>query len=313
MEPSPAFPDLPDVAFLAAPLYLLLLGVEAWLVARRRLPGHYERRDTATSLAMGMGNVVEGVLVGGAAAALLWVAWDLRLATLPIGLATGVLCFGLDDLRFYVSHRLSHRVRWWWASHVVHHSSEYYNLGTALRQPWISKATGLVVLRVPLVLIGFHPGLVLLCGSINLVYQFWIHTEAVRRLPRPIEAVFNTPSHHRVHHATNPRYLDANYAGVLIVWDRLFGSYVPERDDDPPRYGILHPIGTFNPLRVAFHEYGALLRDIARPGLGPGARLGYLLGPPGWSHDDSRQPTRAVKAAFLAEHPEARGEPGLRL
>jgi len=306
-------PLLPNVEFLAAPVYLLLLALEALLVRRRRLRGAYQARDTATSLAMGLGNLVEALLFGSLALGLLWLAWEWRLATIPTTWVAGIACFVLDDLRFYWSHRLSHRIRWWWASHVVHHSSEHYNLGTALRQPWISKLSGLVLLRVPLVLVGFHPGLVVFCGSLNLIYQFWIHTEAIDRLPRPFEAIFNTPSHHRVHHATNPRYLDANYAGVLIVWDRLFGSFVAERRDDPVRYGILHPIASFNPLRVAFHEYVALFRDVFRPGLPLLTRLGYLFGPPGWSHDDSRGDTRAVKAAFLAQHPECAGQPGLAL
>ncbi len=306
-------PLLPNVEFLAAPAYLVLLVLETLLVRRRLVRGAYQGRDTMTSLAMGIGNLVEALLFGGLALGVLWLAWDWRLATIPTTWAAGIACFVLDDLRFYWSHRLSHRIRWWWASHVVHHSSEHYNLGTALRQPWISKLSGLVLLRVPLVLVGFHPGLVVFCGSLNLIYQFWIHTEAIDRLPRPVEAIFNTPSHHRVHHATNPRYLDANYAGVFIVWDRLFGSFVDERRDDPVRYGILHPVASFNPLRVAFHEYAALLHDVFRPGLPLRARLGYLFGPPGWSHDGSRGDTRSVKAAFLAQHPECAGQPGLAL
>ena len=230
---------------------------------------------------------------------------------MPITLATGVLCFVLDDLRYYAVHRASHRVRWFWASHVIHHSSERYNLGTALRQPWLSAINGFDLFRVPLVLIGFHPALVLFCGSLNLVYQFWIHTEAIRRLPRGFEAVFNTPSHHRVHHAVNPRYLDANYAGTLIVWDKLFGSFVPERDDTPARYGIVHPLESYNPLRIATHEYASVARDVAAAGLTWRERLGYFFGPPGWSHDGSRLQTTDLKRAWVAEHPQDAGQPGL--
>jgi hypothetical protein len=117
------------------------------------------------------------------------------------------------------------------------------------------------ILRIPLALIGFHPVLLLFVGGLNLVYQFWIHTEAIGRMWRPIEWIFNTPSHHRVHHATNPRYLDSNYAGTLIIWDRMFGTFVPELDEDMPRYGIIKNIGTFNPVRVAFHEWIDMFRD----------------------------------------------------
>jgi hypothetical protein len=141
--------------------------------------------------------------------------------------------------------------------------------------------------------------------GLNLVYQFWIHTEAVGRLPRPIEALFNTPSHHRVHHARNPRYLDANYAGTLIIWDRLFGSFIAEQDADPAVYGLTRNLGTFNPLRIAFHEWFAIGKDLWR---GPDfkARWGYLFGPPGWSHDGSRKTSTVIRAEWIG-----RGEPAL--
>src|SRR3546814_77230 len=133
----------------------------------------------------------------------------------------------------YVFHRAAHRVRWFWASHVIHHSSQHYNLSTALRQTWTGFFSLTFLFRLPLFLIGFPPAMVFFCAGLNLIYQFWIHTEAIGRMPRWFEAVMNTPSHHRVHHGVNPRYLDANYAGVFIIWDKMFGSFVPERDDDP--------------------------------------------------------------------------------
>jgi hypothetical protein len=167
------------------------------------------------------------------------------------------------------------------------------------------------ILRIPLALIGFHPVLLLFVGGLNLVYQFWIHTEAIGRMWKPIEWIFNTPSHHRVHHATNPRYLDTNYAGTLIIWDRMFGTFVPELDEDVPRYGIVRNIGSFNPLRVAFHEWVDMFRDGARPGLSIGQRLAYLFAPPGWSHDGSRKDSQALKADYVALNPDAAGTPGL--
>ena len=298
-------PDaLPDVSTFAAPLYLGFIIVEvlllAWSAARGgRVRGAYERQDAVTSTLMGLGNVaVPLVLTGGVYAAIYaFLVWLHGLAPVKIPLAwwSFALCFVLDDLRYYWSHRLSHEVRWFWANHVIHHSSQHYNLTTALRQPWFGFATGLFVLGVPLVLLGFHPGLIAFCGSLNLLYQFFIHTETVGRLPGPVEAVFNTPSHHRVHHGRNPRYLDANYGGVLIVWDRLFGTFVPEDEAEPVAYGLVSDIGTFNPLRVATHEYVAIARDAGGRGLTWRQRLAYALARPGWSHDGSRKTSVEIK------------------
>jgi hypothetical protein len=142
--------------------------------------------------------------------------------------------------------------------------------------------------------------MVLFVGGLNLIYQFWIHTEAIGRMPRLFEAVMNTPSHHRVHHGRNARYLDANYAGVFIVWDKLFGTFVPEDETEKPDYGLVRNLGTFNPLRVAFHEWVALFRDILRPGLMLRERVMYAVGPPGWSHDGSRATSAEIKRRALA-------------
>jgi sterol desaturase/sphingolipid hydroxylase (fatty acid hydroxylase superfamily) len=186
-----------------------------------------------------------------------------------------------------------------WAAHVIHHSSQHYNLSTALRQTWTGFFTPGLLVSLPLFWLGFHPLMIAFCGGINLIYQFWIHTEAVKRLPRWFEAVMNTPSHHRVHHAINPRYLDSNYAGVFIVWDKMFGTFVPERDDEPIRYGIVKQLGSFNLIWAAFHEWVGIARDMwSAPGLGN--KLGYLLRPPGWSHDDSRETSDSIKAAWAA-------------
>jgi sterol desaturase/sphingolipid hydroxylase (fatty acid hydroxylase superfamily) len=222
------------------------------------------------------------------------------------------LCFVLDDLRYYWVHRFGHRIRWVWASHVNHHSSQHYNLTTALRQTWTGTFTFMIVMRAPLVLLGFHPAMVLFCGGLNLIYQFWIHTEAIGKLPRWVEAVMNTPSHHRVHHGRNPRYLDANYAGVFIIWDRLFGTFVPELDSEKPDYGLVQNLGTFNPLRVAFHEWLAIWRDVTQPGLSLRDRVMYAVAPPGWSHDGSRDTSEGIKARHLARHPQDAGTPGFR-
>ncbi len=194
--------------------------------------------------------------------ALVWV-WQFRLFDLGLLVWVFVAAFLLDDLRYYWYHRIAHRVRWVWAEHVNHHSSQHYNLSTALRQSWTGLFTG--ILQVPLVLLGFHLAVIAFVYGFNLVWQFWIHTETIGKMWAWFEFIFNTPSHHRVHHATNPRYLDANYAGTLIIWDRMFGTFVEELEEDRPRYGIVKNLGTFNPLNVAFHEYVGIFKDVFLP------------------------------------------------
>jgi sterol desaturase/sphingolipid hydroxylase (fatty acid hydroxylase superfamily) len=151
--------------------------------------------------------------------------------------------------------------------------------------------------QLPLVLMGFPLGMLALVSGLNLVYQFWIHTEVIRKMPAWFEALFNTPSHHRVHHATNARYLDSNYAGVFIVWDRMFGTFVAENSSDAPRYGIIKNLGTFNPLKVALHEWVGILTDLVRSRSPREAAL-YLLAPPGWSSDGSRDTSDSIKARW---------------
>ena len=287
--------DLPDVVRLAIPFFILLLALElgAWKLRGRVV---YETRDMAASLLMGLGNLVAGLLTGGMVLAVY--TWVHTHRVLDIGYAwwAFVLAMVAQDFVYYWFHRWSHERRWFWASHVVHHSSQHYNLSTALRQTWTGTLTGLFVLGLPVVWLGLPPALYFFANGINLVYQFWIHTEAVDRLG-PLEWVFNTPSHHRVHHASNPRYLDANYAGMFIVWDRLFGTFVPEDRRDVPRYGLVQNICTFNPLVIAFHEYLAIGRDL-RGARTLGQAWRYLFGPPGWSPDGARKTTAAIKAAW---------------
>ena len=285
--------SFPDVVTLAIPLFILLLIAEIiWI--KRKHKGRYETRDTATSLLMGAGNVVVGVALGFVAYGFFTFLWGFKLFDLGTSWPVIALCFVLDDLRYYWVHRFGHRVRWVWASHVNHHSSQHYNLSTALRQTWTATFTLMMVLRAPLILLGFSPEMVLFVGGLNLIYQFWIHTEAIGKLPRWFEAVMNTPSHHRVHHGRNPKYLDTNYAGVFIIWDKMFGTF--QAEEETPDYGLVQNLGTFNPLRVAFHEWVNMLRDMRAPNLTLKQRLAYALKPPGWSHDGSRKTSDQIKA-----------------
>ena len=293
-------PELPNPIYFAIPAFVALVVAEM-VYARATGRAKYEPRDTAASLIMGLGNTVSGVLLGGIA--VFWFTLIEPYALFDIGWAwwAFLLAFVLDDFVYYWSHRFAHTVRWWWADHVVHHSSQHYNLSTALRQPWLSPLTlKFIILGSWLVLLGFPPAMIAFVGALNLIYQFWIHTEAVGKMWVPIEWVMNTPSHHRVHHATNPRYLDRNYAGVFIIWDRMFGTFEAEREDEPCRYGIVRNLGTYNPIKICLHEWLGIIKDVRRSKSVREA-LGYWLGPPGWSPDGSRDSSKILKARWKAQ------------
>jgi sterol desaturase/sphingolipid hydroxylase (fatty acid hydroxylase superfamily) len=287
-----------DPVTLATPLFILTVILEIVLARFRVVKANYETKDTAASLVMGLFSTLSSLPVAGlVVAAGLW-AYQHRLFTISMGSPVAwVAIFFLEDVTYYWFHRLSHERRFWWASHVNHHSSQHYNLSTALRQTWTGGIAGTWLLWIPLTLLGFPPAMVAIEKGVSLVYQYWIHTEAIRRMPRWFEAVFNTPSHHRVHHARNPRYLDRNYAGILIIWDRMFGTFQPELDEEACRYGLVHNLGTFNPLRVAFHEWIAIAQDIIRS---PRHVAGWLFGAPGWSPDGSRDTSASLKAQWAA-------------
>ena len=299
---------LPNISDLAGPIYLLLILIELYLIKKDKIKGRYEKLDALSSIALGTGSVVFGLglayIFGSALQALYHWTYAYRLFDLPYSIPVFVLCFFIDDLRYYWSHRFSHTIRWCWANHIVHHSSQHFNLSTALRQPWISLITGLFILRLPLILIGFHPNLVLFAASLNLFYQFFIHTESVDKCPKWFEAVMNTPSHHRVHHGRNLRYLDANYAGTFIIWDRLFGTFVSEVAEEKVQYGLVTNVKTFNPIKVALHGYWGIIKDQKKMSLTIKDRLMYLFAEPGWSHDSSTQTTKQKKKLFLKENPE---------
>lgn len=291
-----AVTTLPNPVDYAVPGFVALILIEM-VVARLRNRSRYEANDTLVSLMLGFGSSVAGLLTGGFVLAIAMWVYQFRLADIPFAWWAWPLCFVLDDLAYYAFHRTAHRVRWFWASHVNHHSSQHYNLSTALRQTWTGFIAGSFLFRLPLLLIGFPPAMLLFVGGLNLIYQFWIHTEVIDRCPRWFEAVMNTPSHHRVHHATNPRYLDRNYAGVFIVWDKIFGSFTPELPQEKCRYGIVKNLGTFNLLWSVFHEWVGIARDLWTAPMR--YKLHYLLAPPGWSHDGSRDTSDSIRARWM--------------
>jgi sterol desaturase/sphingolipid hydroxylase (fatty acid hydroxylase superfamily) len=272
-----------EVLYYAIPFFILLLVLEYLSFRQVRAENEgligFESRDTRTSLSMGLGNVIINFgwkFVVLAAYVAIFELTPLRLD--PGAWWVWVLLFFADDFSYYWFHRISHESRGFWASHVVHHSSQHYNLSTALRQTWVPMTYFPFWLWMPAV--GFEPWMVLLAQAWSLIYQFWIHTERIRKLPAWFEFVFNTPSHHRVHHGVNDQYLDRNYGGILIIWDRMFGTYEPE--GERVRYGLTTQLGTFRPVRVAFHEYIAMWHDMKRAQRFRD-KIGVVFRGPGWT------------------------------
>lgn len=278
-----------DLIHLAIPGFILLMIVESVFSAIQdaRL---YEIKDTAASLAMGIGNVLIKLVVKIPILSAYFFAYQFAIFDIRPVWWAWILLFFLEDFTYYVYHRVSHECRFFWASHVNHHSSQKYNLSTALRQTWTGVFTGFVFwLWLPLV--GFHPLMVMTQQAISLLYQFWIHTETVGKLG-VLERFLNTPSHHRVHHGSNIKYLDRNHAGILIIWDKLFGTFQPEEDE--VTYGLTKNINTYNPVKIALHEWQDMWRDVRQP-LPLRDRLSYVFRAPGWSHDGSRQTVKQMR------------------
>ena len=240
---------------LAIPIFVLTMAIEAFVLRRKGQP--YDLKDTATSLSGGIGKLVVDTFAKGFTFAVFSILYEHRIASLGDGVGGAVALVLCEDLCFYMYHRTCHEVRLFWAIHVVHHSSDRYTLATALRQSWTSPFMGFFF-WMPLPLLGFRPEHVALAGALSLLYQYGLHTETIGRLG-VFEWVMNTPSHHRVHHGSNPQYIDRNHAGIFISWDRLFGTFEPEVEK--PVYGLTKPVGTHNPVRVQFDEFVAIVRD----------------------------------------------------
>ena len=298
------FGALQDPVTYAIPAFVIFLVLEFLSL---RLHGDdqgtqyagYESKDARTSISMGFGSLF--VTAGARAAAL--IGYSALYEVSPLRLDTHrwytwVYAIMVVDFIYYVIHRASHRVRVLWAAHQAHHSSQFFNLSTALRQkwnPWFE-----LICWTPLPLLGMPPWMIFTSYSINLIYQFWVHTEKIDRLSRPIEFVFNTPSHHRVHHGSDPEYLDRNYAGIFILFDRIFGTF--QEEIRRPTYGLTKNVQTFNPFRLEYFEYAAMVRDV-RAATTVRAKLGHIFMPPGWTLDGERwSEERQVVAAAPVQH-----------
>lgn len=275
-----------DVTVYFVPGFLILIALEVYVSHRERMKIH-EPKDSLASIGMGIGSLILGFGTKflGFGFFLYLYQFDVFGLRDSLGMdkwyAWLILLFA-DDFSFYWHHRMSHQIRILWAAHINHHSSVNYNLAVALRQSW-TEIFYKYVFWMWLPLIGFHPIMIFTMMGISLLYQFWIHTKVIKRLG-PLEWIMNTPSHHRVHHASNARYLDKNHAGIFIIWDRLFGTFQEELDSEPVVYGITSNIHTYNLFKIAFHEFQNIWKDVSEaPDLT--SKLAYIFAPPGWSHD----------------------------
>lgn len=275
-----------NLVLYSIPAFFALIILEVLWAKRHPEAKGYELRDTAASLSMGLANV--GVAAAAKLLSIPFFAFIYEYRVLDLGQPamwwSWLVLLVAEDFCYYWFHRSHHEVRLLWAVHVNHHSSEHYNLSTALRQALFTPLTG-PIFWAPLALVGYPPWMILTAQAWSLLYQFWLHTESVRTLG-PLEWVLNTPSHHRVHHGKNVRYLDRNHGGIFIVWDRLFGTFAKEAERVV--YGLTKDIHTFNLIRIGFHELAAIAADVRRAPT-VGAKLGYIFAPPGWSHDGSSQ------------------------
>ena len=236
---------------IAIPLFALLIGIEAWLVIREGQE-NFDRKDTWTNIFIGLMSVVWGALFGLITGYFYLMIYEIVPYKMPMNAwwAWAILLF-VDDFAYYWFHRLSHEIRFFWNFHVVHHSSSQYNLSVAVRQSWFGGVAHWIF-YLPVALLGFPLWAFVTMHGLNLIYQFWIHTKLVGKLGF-LENILNTPSHHRAHHGINNQYLDKNYAGIFIIWDRMFGTFVEEIET--PRYGIITPLTSYNPLWINSHAW----------------------------------------------------------
>ncbi len=280
----------------AIPFFLISVLVE-WLIGHKSHPNFYYSKDFWVSISMGILSVIVEFIPKAIA---FWVFFKLHEIS-PLRDIVGrqwwawVLLFFLDDFAYYWNHRLNHEVRLFWAGHVPHHSSVKFNFGTALRQG-VGERIHKFIWYLWIPLLGFDPLMMFTMMAANLIYQFFVHTELVYKLPVWYENIFNTPSHHRVHHASNTQYLDCNHAGVLIIWDKIFGTFSEEKKDQKPVYGLTSNINTYNPAKVATHEYTAIIKDVWRAPRWAD-KLKYIFYAPGWSHDGDDKRAKTLRKA----------------
>lgn len=248
-----------NIIVWAIPVMLSLVFLEFILGVYHKREA-YNGLDFLASLSVGVGNLLVTGVTKIFTFGLILFFYNLVPWSIPHTWWSYIACFVWLDFWRYVSHRISHQSRFWWATHIVHHSSEKYNFSVSFRLSWIQQLK--FIFFIPVAIAGFNPIVFFVCHQVAILYQFWIHTEFIKKLPAPIEFFFVTPSHHRVHHARNEKYLDKNYGSTFIIWDRMFGTFQPE--EETPEYGITKPVNSYNPVYLVFHEAIDIVKDIFR-------------------------------------------------
>ncbi len=250
--------DLNIIQFAAIPMILLV--VLEWILSTALKKDYYDGLDTISATVIGLVNVGLSALLKIAIFGFILFFYNMVPWSIPKTWWAYILCLVSIDFCRYWAHRVAHINRFWWATHVTHHNSEKYNWSVSFRLGWTQFIK--VIFFVPVALMGFDPVLFFICHQIEVLYQFWIHTEYIRKLPAPIEYIFTTPSHHRVHHSRNKKYIDKNFGSTLIIWDRIFGTFMPETEQAD--YGITKPVNSYNPITLNFHEWKDLIRDVSK-------------------------------------------------
>ncbi|WP_411272809.1 sterol desaturase family protein [Daejeonella sp.] len=287
---------------LSIPIFFLLIGIELGYTVYKKL-GYYRLNDSLSNLSQGIGSQLVGIFLKTATFfSYLYIYNNWRIYEFPNTIWTWLLLFIGVDFFYYWFHRMSHEVNALWAAHIVHHQSEEYNLTVALRQSWFQGGFSWVF-YLPLAFAGFEPVMFLTVSAFNTIYQFWIHTRAIGNMG-PLEWIINTPSHHRVHHGSNPRYIDKNHAGTLIIWDRLFGTF--QKEEEEVVYGITTPLASWNPVWANFH-YWSDLTQTALKSRSFTDKLNIFLKPPGWFPDSlggTQEPHEVDKTLYAKYSPE---------
>lgn len=275
----------------AAPAMVILIVAESLFMIKEH---DFDIKDVLSSLCIMLGRVPIAAITNGLIVYLYTLLYYYRFFTIPhFYFLAWVICFFADDLSFYWFHRSSHKIRFLWASHQVHHSSEKFTFTAGIRVPWTAEFTGNFLFWCWMPLIGIKPEMILYMKSVSVLYQFWIHTETITKLPNWLEFFFNTPSHHRVHHGSNVEYLDKNNGGTLIIWDKLFGTF--QEEIFTPTYGLTDHFKSFNPITIVFHEWEKIFKDIKKTKL-IREKVYYFIKPPGWSHDGSSKTTKQLQS-----------------
>ena len=251
--------ELPEIIVWAAPIMFSLVAIE-WIISAYQKRNIYDGKDTLAATAIGIGNIFVSAATKIFTFGIILFFYNLVPWYIPQSWWSFILCIVAIDLCRYWAHRVAHENRFWWATHVTHHNGRKYNWSVSFRLGWTQHMK--VIFFIPVALMGFDPVTFFICHQIEVLYQFWIHTEYIRKLPKPIEFIFTTPSHHRVHHGVNAKYMDQNYGSTLIIWDRMFGTFQPE--EEQPEYGITKQVNSYNPVWLNFHEWSDIVKDVRK-------------------------------------------------